>query len=155
MIYYINIGSNLGNKEQNIATALQLLQQRVGAIVKKSPTYQSKSWGYVSHHEFANIAVSVETDAAPLAVLGILKKIEADMLSACHRDDKGDYADRIIDLDIMAIDDMVIDLPTLQVPHKHLAFRDFFLVPFEHICPTWQHPTLHKSLHELISGIIQ
>ena len=86
-------------------------------------------------------------------MLTLLKDIERTMGSSVHRDSAGNYADRIIDIDIVAIDEMVVDEPTLQVPHRHLAQREFFLRPMAQLAPHWMHPLLHKSATQLLTDL--
>ena len=70
-----------------------------------------------------------------------------------HRDDEGRYIDRLVDIDILAIDDMVIDSPSLQVPHPHLPERDFFLRPMMELAPDWQHPVTGLTASEMLEKI--
>lgn len=102
-------------------------------------------------HRFLNVCIMFATDLAPAEVHEILRGIEADISPAAHRAPDGSYADRLIDIDIVAIDDMVIDTPELQVPHPRLPERDFFLKPLAEIAPRWRHPANGMSPDEMLA----
>ena len=153
MIYYLNIGTNLGDRHANIAAAVAALEQRTRASVRISDAVETPAWGFSSPNDFLNVGVSLKSHIRPLDMLTLLKDIERTMGSSIHRDAAGNYADRIIDIDIVAIDEMVVDEPTLQVPHRHLAQREFFLRPMAQLAPHWMHPLLHKSATQLLTAL--
>ena len=153
MIYYLNIGTNLGDRHANIAAAVAALEQRTRASVRISDAVETPAWGFSSPNDFLNVGVSLKSHIRPLDMLTLLKDIERTMGSSIHRDAAGNYADRIIDIDIVAIDEMVVDEPTLQVPHRHLAQREFFLRPMAQLAPHWMHPLLHKSATQLLTDL--
>lgn len=153
MIYYLNIGTNLGDRHANIAAAVAALEQRTRASVRISDAVETPAWGFSSPNDFLNVGVSLKSHIRPLDMLTLLKEIERTMGSSIHRDAAGNYADRIIDIDIVAIDEMVVDEPTLQVPHRHLAQREFFLRPMAQLAPHWMHPLLHKSATQLLTDL--
>lgn len=153
MIYYLNIGTNLGDRHANIAAAVAALEQRTRASVRISDAVETPAWGFSSPNDFLNVGVSLKSHIRPLDMLTLLKDIERTMGSSIHRDAAGNYADRIIDIDIVAIDEMVVDEPTLQVPHRHLAQREFFLRPMAQLAPHWMHPLLHKSASQLLADL--
>lgn len=153
MIYYLNIGTNLGDRHANIAAAVAALEQRTRASVRISDAVETPAWGFSSPNDFLNMGVSLKSHIRPLDMLTLLKDIERTMGSSIHRDAAGNYADRIIDIDIVAIDEMVVDEPTLQVPHRHLAQREFFLRPMAQLAPHWMHPLLHKSATQLLTDL--
>lgn len=153
MIYYLNIGTNLGDRHANIAAAVAALEQRTRGAVHVSDAVETPAWGFSSPNDFLNVGVSLKSHIRPLDMLTMLKDIERTMGSSVHRDFSGNYADRIIDIDIVAIDEMVVDEPTLQVPHRHLAQREFFLRPMAQLAPHWMHPLLHKSATQLLTDL--
>ena len=153
MIYYLNIGTNLGDRHANIAAAVAALEQRTRGAVHVSDAVETPAWGFSSPNDFLNVGVSLKSHIRPLDMLTLLKDIERTMGSSIHRDAAGNYADRIIDIDIVAIDEMVVDEPTLQVPHRHLAQREFFLRPMAQLAPHWMHPLLHKSATQLLTDL--
>ena len=153
MVYYINIGTNLGNREANLAAAINALQLHTGAKAVCSNAVTSPPWGYQSANEFLNMAVAIDSDIAPAHMLALLKRIEDEVGTSVHRNAQGEYCDRIIDLDIMAIDQLTISTPSLTVPHPHLAERIFFVEPFFQLAPQWRHPLTHQSLAEMLQHL--
>lgn len=153
MKYYINIGSNLGDRLANVDAAIAALQRRCDAVALRSAPIETEAWGFDSAETFVNVGVAIDSDLQPLEMLSALKDIENEIGTSEHRDAAGRYADRIIDLDIMAIDDLVIESDSLTVPHRHLPNREFFLVPLAEIAPHWQHPVLHKSAQQLLDEL--
>ncbi|MGM9802843.1 MAG: 2-amino-4-hydroxy-6-hydroxymethyldihydropteridine diphosphokinase [Muribaculaceae bacterium] len=153
MTYYINIGSNLGDKMQHLRDAVQAVERRLGVKARCSDAVTSPPWGFESSNTFANMAVAVQSSLPPHDMLNVLKLIEDQIGTSVHRDAQGQYCDRVIDLDIMAIDDLVIDTPTLQVPHRHLAERYFFLRPFCDLAPHWQHPISGATLQQMLAQL--
>ena len=128
MIYYINIGSNLGNRQQNIANALKAIGQRFGHI-EISNMVESEPWGFDSTNLFVNVGVAFDSEDEPEDVLRALQRIEKEISPASHRNADGSYADRIIDIDIMEAEGVEIHTPILELPHPRLADRPFFMQP--------------------------
>lgn len=128
MIYYLNIGTNLGDKRANLRRAIAALTALAGGC-QVSPVVQSEPWGYESANRFLNVGVALSSDLAPQAMLRELKQIERQLGSQCHRKPDGTYADRLIDIDIMDTDGPAVNLPDLRIPHPHLHERPFFLEP--------------------------
>ena len=139
MKYYLNIGTNLGDRSKNLQRAIKALTGDTTDWVV-SPVVESEPWGFESENRFLNIGLALDSDLEPLAMLDHIHDIERQLGSAAHRDAQGGYVDRLVDIDIMAIDDeqghpVTIDLPTLQVPHPHLYDREFFLKPYQYLRP--------------------
>ena len=153
MTYYINIGTNLGDRRANIAAAVSALEHLTGAKALCSDAITSPPWGYQSANEFLNMAVAIDSDIAPAHMLALLKRIEDEVGTSVHRNAAGEYCDRIIDLDIMAIDQLTINTPLLTVPHPHLAERRFFIEPFMQLAPDWCHPLTHLSLAQMLQNL--
>lgn len=132
MKYYINIGSNLGNRRLNLSRAIAAVERRYGYF-EISKLVESEPWGFDSTNLFLNVAMMFETDDEPLDVLHELQAIERALSPESHRNPDGTYADRIIDIDIMAIENVEIDTPELKVPHPHLFDRPFFINPLKEL----------------------
>ena len=111
MVYYINIGSNLGNRLMNLTRAVSAIEKQFGWF-ELSHHIESDAWGYESKNKFLNVGMAFISDLAPTDVLHILQDIEKSINPAAHRNADGSYKDRMIDIDIMAADDMVINTPT-------------------------------------------
>ncbi len=154
MIYYLNIGSNLDDREGNLWAADLRVAIDVGLVVARSAIIETPAWGFESENAFLNMGIAVESTLEPLEVLDIIHSIEHELnMGRGHRDSEGNYIDRIVDIDIMAIDDLVIDLPQLIVPHRHLPNREFFLRPMAQLAPTWQHPLLHLTALQMLDEL--
>jgi 2-amino-4-hydroxy-6-hydroxymethyldihydropteridine diphosphokinase len=120
---YIGIGSNLGDKEENCAKALSLLEQKGIKIVRPSSVIETEPWGVREQQKFLNMAVEVTTDLLPDQLLRKLKEVEAEL----GRAETTRWGPRVIDLDILFYDDMVYSSPELEIPHPHMHEREFVL----------------------------
>ena len=150
MKYYLNIGSNIGDRRDNLYRAVvALVEGSNGAAVSR--IVESEPWGFESTNRFMNLGICLESDLDPQAMLDRLHDIERRLGSAEHRDAEGHYIDRLVDIDIMAIEDLVIDSPTLQVPHLHMAERDFFLRPMMELAPLWRHPVTGLTASQMLA----
>ena len=132
MHYYINIGSNLGNRLMNLSKAVSAIEKEFGWF-ELSHHIESEPWGYESKNKFLNIGMLFISDKEPLEVLHILQRIERAFSPASHRNPDGSYRDRLIDIDIMAVDNIEMDTPELKLPHPHLQDRPFFLETFKEL----------------------
>ena len=149
---YVGRGSNLGDKEQNIKTALKLVEERVGKIIIQSSICQTMPWGFHSDNIFFNAAACVETNLTPMQVLSVIKMIEMEM-GRTSKSSQGMYADRIIDLDLLFYEDQVINEVMLTVPHPLLQYRMFVLMPMTEIAPDLVHPVLKLPMRELLTRL--
>ena len=136
MIIYIGIGTNLGNREENIREALSLLATRVGNQLACSSIYRSSPQGFVSDNEFANIVVAYETEYTPEEVLLITQQIEREM-GRTSKSMNGIYHDRIIDIDLLLVKNGTLSVhyntPTLIIPHPRMYQRDFVIIPLREV----------------------
>ena len=153
MHYFLNIGSNLGNTKLNISRALRALEEKFGYF-ETSKIMEANPGGFVSPHTFANLAVMIVTDRTPQEGLADIKEIESRLNPTPHRTPEGAYADRILDIDIMAADDAIIESEELTIPHRHLAERRFFLEPLDELAPLWRHPVTGQTCTEMFAGLI-
>ncbi len=142
------LGSNLGDRRQNIEAAYKLIEERVGRVTSSSAFYFSKPVGFESEHDFMNSACEVRTDLDADSLLEVIQGIEQE-LGRVHKSDSGGYTDRIIDIDWILAGDRVINTPRLVVPHPRMHERDFVLIPLNEIAPNAIHPLLQKSVREL------
>lgn len=135
MVIYLGIGTNLGNREANLQTALQLLDERVGEQLACSSVYRSAPQGFVSDNEFANIVAVYETEYSPEEVLLLTQQIEREM-GRTEKSVNGVYHDRVIDIDLLqARGDEAIwrSGEMLTLPHPRMQERDFVMVPFREV----------------------
>ncbi len=131
---FVNIGSNLGNRRLNLSRAVRAIGEEFGEY-EISHVVESEPWGFDSTHSFLNVCVMFHSELEPLDVLHRLQDIERRISPDPHRNSEGEYIDRLIDIDIVAIDDLRISTPELTIPHPHLKDRDFFLRPLLEIAP--------------------
>ena len=137
MNYYLNIGTNLGDREAHLRKAIATLSAGTGGC-RVSSVVESEPWGFESKHRFLNVGVAISTGESPQAVLQWIHDIERRLGSAGHRNAAGGYIDRLVDIDIMTITDdegneMTVNEAWLQVPHPHLNERDFFMIPLQQL----------------------
>jgi len=132
MLYHLNIGSNLGNRRTNLMRAIVALSAGNGGCAV-SNFYESEPWGYESDNAFINVAVALWSDIEPLDMLHQCQEIERRLGCTTHRDATGAYIDRLLDIDIILIDDLVIDTPELTIPHPRMHQRDFVMKPLQEL----------------------
>ncbi|MBR3757110.1 MAG: 2-amino-4-hydroxy-6-hydroxymethyldihydropteridine diphosphokinase [Bacteroidaceae bacterium] len=151
-LVYLSLGTNLGNKEENLRTAMTLIEEQVGTITSQSALYASTPWGFNSENTFLNNAISVETSLTPEELLSTTQRIEH-TLGRTHKSVDGQYSDRLIDIDILLYDDVVMHTPSLTLPHPLMHRRLFVLEPLSEIAPTMIHPLLQKEITTLCNEL--
>lgn len=142
----LGIGTNLGDRAQNLATARALLHQRIGPLRRVSPVYVTEAWGLTDQPAFLNQALLLSTDLLPVKSLEIALAIEVEMGRV--REQK--WGPRLIDVDLLFYDDLVLEHPQLRLPHPFVQERRFVLRPLADVAPDWRHPTLEKSIADLL-----
>ena len=143
----LSLGSNQGNRLENINHCLEFIHQEIGTIIKISKVYETPSWGFESD-AFYNCAVVIHTFNSANKVLNQALKIEK-ILGRIRSEEKG-YQSRVIDIDLIAFDDEVIATEKLQIPHPLMQNRKFVLLPFQDLDLHWEHPILKKSIALLL-----
>ena len=145
---YIGLGTNLGDKERNLIDAIHALSLQVGRVVSQSTFYRSKSWGFESDNEFLNAVILTETKLSPFDLLAVTQKMERE-LGRTTKSGNG-YADRIIDIDILLYDNVIVDELSLKIPHPLITERDFVLIPLVEIAPDLVNPMTGLKYSEII-----
>ncbi len=131
-LVYLSLGTNLGNKQENINNALTLISEQAGSIVRRSSDFHSKPWGFESENTFLNIAIAIHTTLDPHTLLNTLQDIEK-QLGRSKKTIEGQYEDRIIDIDILHYANLTVRTDTLTLPHPHIQARDFVRIPLSEI----------------------
>lgn len=151
---HINIGSNIGDRLALIGQAVAAVERAFGVKAVCSAPYESAPWGFDSPNRFINMGLNIETgDIAPAEILHMLQTVQAEIDPSSHRKADGSYADRRIDIDLIALGDTVAKTPKLILPHPRMHLRDFVLRPMAQIYPGWHHPILHATPAELLSRL--
>ena len=125
---YLGLGSNLGNREENLRGALFEIASSVGIVEAVSSFIVTEPWGFESTHTFVNAVCRVQTRLSPMEVLDATQAIERN-LGRTQKSVDGIYSDRLIDIDILLYDDWKVDTPRLVIPHPLMAQRDFVKIP--------------------------
>lgn len=147
---FLLLGSNLGNREENIKTALWQISDRIGRIIALSSIYTSSAWGLKNQPDFLNQAIKIETRFKPADLLREIHAIENSM----GRQRNGKWTSRIIDIDILYYDDMVLEQKDLRIPHDEISNRKFTLVPLAELAPDEIHPVLGLTNTEMLNRSI-
>ena len=147
MLYYLLLGSNVGDKVAMLTAAANLIEEQIGGIKSRSHLYETAAWGDKTQPNYYNQAVCVSSKIAPQDTLKRILSIELQL--GRKRDPQNQYAARTIDIDILMIDDMVINSPNLTVPHPHLHERGFALLPLIEIAGEVVHPVLGLELDDV------
>jgi 2-amino-4-hydroxy-6-hydroxymethyldihydropteridine diphosphokinase len=143
----LSIGSNQGNRLENIERCIALIHQEIGTVIKVSKLYETPSWGFDSD-SFYNCTLLMHTSLSPHKVLMLALKIEKKM-GRIRKEQLG-YQSRIIDIDIIAFDSVIIDSKKLQIPHPLMQNRKFVLLPMKDLNLNWVHPILKQTIVELL-----
>ena len=144
---YLGLGSNLGNKEENLRKAISMINEQIGTVVRQSAFFYSEPWGYESDNQFVNAVILVETPLSPYDVLTANQRIEHLLgKTQAHATERPSdlslppsdlrppiYHDRPIDIDILLYDDLHMDEPGLKIPHPLMEERDFVMIPLNEI----------------------
>lgn len=150
-IVYFSLGTNLGNKEDNLKNAINLIAGSIGEVCSGSSVFETEPWGFDSDNPFYNMVICVKTQLPPTKVLKATQDIEKQL--GRTEKSQNSYHDRIIDIDIILYDDLIYDTPALKIPHPLFHQRKFVLEPLSEIAPELNHPILKKTTTELLQSL--
>jgi 2-amino-4-hydroxy-6-hydroxymethyldihydropteridine diphosphokinase len=134
MTTYLGIGTNLGDRAENLTRAVALISEQVGTVLACSSFMETAPWGFTSDNHFLNAVLAVDTALSPHELLRVTQSIERE-LGRLHKTIDGNYSDRIIDIDILLYEDLTIVSEELSIPHPYILMRDFVYLPLEEIAP--------------------
>ena len=147
---YLQLGSNIGERLDNLNQSIKIITERIGNVLEKSSVYESTPWGVENQRNFLNQVIFVKSNFDPYTILDLVLQIEKDM--GRIRIEK--WGERIIDIDILFIDDLIIESENLCIPHEFIAKRKFVLQPMCEIAPDFIHPKLNKTISQLLEECI-
>ena len=144
---FLLTGGNLGDRLQNLQQAYNLIEKNCGHIIESSSIYKTAAWGFTEQPDFFNQALQLKTELTAEKLMQTLLNVEEIM----GRKREIKMGPRIIDIDILLINDFVINSSLITIPHPRLAERRFALTPLAEIAPDVIHPVLHTSISELLA----
>jgi 2-amino-4-hydroxy-6-hydroxymethyldihydropteridine diphosphokinase len=145
----LSLGSNQGNRLENIERCLQLIHQEIGTVIKVSRLYETPAWGFESD-AFYNCVLVIHTTSSANKILTQVLKVEK-KLGRVRSNNLG-YQSRTIDIDLISFDEEIIDSEKLQIPHPLMQNRKFVLLPIQDLNLDWKHPILKKTISELLES---
>jgi 2-amino-4-hydroxy-6-hydroxymethyldihydropteridine diphosphokinase len=144
---FLSLGSNLGNREDNLNQAIQLIKQNISTNLSISNIYETEPWGNLNQAGFLNLILKIENSSLlPHEVLEKIQKIEIELGRV--RVEK--WGERCIDIDIIFFNDLILDDTQLVIPHPFVQERKFVLVPLADVAPDWVHPVLQKTTLQML-----
>jgi deoxyguanosine kinase len=143
----LSLGTNQGNRLDNVERSLEMIHREIGTIIKISKLYETPSWGFDSD-AFYNCVLVIHTFSSAHKILEQILNIERRLGRV--RGDTLEYQSRIIDIDLIAFDEEIIDTEELQIPHPLMQNRKFVLLPMMDLNLDWKHPVFHKKTAELL-----
>ncbi|NMC41870.1 MAG: 2-amino-4-hydroxy-6-hydroxymethyldihydropteridine diphosphokinase [Bacteroidales bacterium] len=146
---YLGMGSNLGDRLGNIRRAVGLCQSSIGPLMDSSAIYETTPWGFDCDRNFYNSVIRIRSTLEPEEILYRIKDIE-NLFG--RRKTRSGYEPRVIDIDILLYGTKVINSPGLTIPHMHLPYRKFVLVPLQTLAPGFVHPLTGKTIRELLES---
>ena len=149
---YLGLGTNIGNRKENLTRAIGLLSLALGHYTALSSFIETAPWGFDSDNAFLNCTVAFDTELSPFQLLDTTENIERE-LGRTSKSNGGVYHDRVIDIDILLYSSETVSTERLTIPHPLMHMRDFVLEPLAQIAPHTIHPTTGKSIEQLKAAL--
>ena len=146
LISYLSLGSNLGNRKNNLNEAIFHLKSKAGLIINTSKIYESEPWGLKDQKFFLNQVIKLKTSFSPQDLLKCCKNIEIKM----GRSKSIKWGARNIDIDILYFSKIILNEDDLKIPHPLIQERKFVLLPLNELNKTFNHPTLNKTNSKML-----
>ena len=144
---FLQLGSNMGDRDAYLKNVNKLITEEIGAIQKKSKIYESVPWGVENQNNYLNQVLEIKSEFLAEEVLEKVLQIEDEI--GRIRNEK--WGERIIDIDILLFNDLIVEKEGICIPHIHLHNRKFVLIPLNEIAPSFTHPKYNKTIGELLS----
>jgi 2-amino-4-hydroxy-6-hydroxymethyldihydropteridine diphosphokinase len=146
-IIFLQLGSNMGEREEYLKNASELLATEIGVIQKESKIYESVPWGVENQSNYLNQVLEIRSELSAEEVLERVLQIE-DKIGRIRNEKWGE---RIIDIDVLLFNDSIVEKDGICIPHIHLHNRKFVLIPLNEVAPSFIHPKYNKTIEELLS----
>lgn len=151
---HINIGSNIGDRHALIELAVARIEAALGRRVRRATMIESEPWGFESKNAFLNLGIAVECDGlTALQLFQTLRRVQDSIDASSHRKPDGSYADRAIDIDLIAFGSETMATEQLTLPHPRMQQREFVLRPMAELEPQWRHPVTGLTPGEMLAGL--
>ena len=148
-IVLMSLGSNQGNRLIMLTKAISELARSGFCIIDRSKIWETTPWGFTDQPRFLNMCISTETDLSPEKMIEMVKTIEERL----GKTKKIKWGPRNIDIDVIAIGELVLETTELSVPHPHMHERAFVLIPLREIAPQFRHPITGRTVDEMICAL--
>jgi dihydroneopterin aldolase/2-amino-4-hydroxy-6-hydroxymethyldihydropteridine diphosphokinase len=148
-IVFLGIGTNLGNRADNLSESIDMIGEYIGQVVDSSSVYETEPWGFETKDEFLNMVVMIETKHSPSTILRNIILIES-LLGRIRGENR--YSSRVIDIDLLIYEDQIINEKGLIVPHPLMHERKFVLIPLCEIAHEMMHPVLNVTFASLLES---
>lgn len=146
---YLILGSNLGDSRFTLLKANSLIEKRLGEVVKRSSIYQTAPWGVIDQPDYLNQVIQLKTVRKPEELIEEVLNME----NKLGRTRLKKWEARIIDIDVLFYDNVILDRENLTIPHPLLHLRKFVLEPLAEIAPDLIHPVIKRTIRELLANL--